>query len=467
MSSNDGVSLAALTAVAASHGRALGVGMPNGSVVSWADNIRPLLIAALSRTRPRDTLLVAAPTGSQARVLYEDLRAYCDASVAYFPAWETLPFERVSPGIETMGERMRLVSQVRSGNAPQIVVAPVRALLQRLTPAALTFSPIVVRRGSTLDLDTITATLVDWGYVREQLAEHRGEFARRGAIFDVFDSTADAPVRIELWGDEVERLSTFSVSDQRSTGEIDEVVLYPARELFIDDDIVARAEYLCTHEPWGREQWERIAQRSEFEGMENWLAWLTQKETTLLDVLPTTAGLIVCDPAYLRSRARELEKEERAVAEALASTWSFNINDDMPKLHVDIETLLSRTPTPLVLSVASPGLGEPSDTLTRIIECRLSHRAGLRQQRIRHARAPRACITGHTRRVRNCGCDSRIGIHHQCGHGCGASAPRWFRSAHGVAHGGNGSRNHGTTRHTTAPHTTTRCHHDVRGSQGR
>lgn len=370
MSSNDGVSLAALAAVAASHGRALGVGMPNGSVVSWADNIRPLLIAALSRTRPRDTLLVAAPTGSQARVLYEDLRAYCDASVAYFPAWETLPFERVSPGIETMGERMRLVSQVRSGNAPQIVVAPVRALLQRLTPAALTFSPIVIQRGSTLDLDTITATLVDWGYVREQLAEHRGEFARRGAIFDVFDSTADAPVRIELWGDEVERLSTFSVSDQRSTGEIDEVVLYPARELFIDDDIVARAEYLCTHEPWGREQWERIAQRSEFEGMENWLAWLTQKETTLLDVLPTTAGLIVCDPAYLRSRARELEKEERAVAEALASTWSFNINDDMPKLHVDIETLLSRTPTPLVLSVASPGLGEPSDTGVDVVASR-------------------------------------------------------------------------------------------------
>ena len=370
MSVNEGVSLAALAAVAASHGRALGVGLPNGSVVSWADNIRPLLIAALSRTRPRDTLVVAAPTGSQARTLFEDLRAYCDASVAYFPAWETLPFERVSPGIETMGERMRLVSQVRSGNAPQIVVAPVRALLQRLSPAALTFAPIVIQRGSTLDLDTIAATLVEWGYVREQLTEHRGEFAQRGAIFDVFDSTADAPIRIELWGDEVERLSTFSVSDQRSTGEIDEVVLYPARELFIDDDIVARAEHLCTHEPWGREQWERIAQRSEFEGMENWLAWLTQKETTLLDVLPATAGLIVCDPAYLRSRARELEKEERAVAEALASTWSFAINDAMPRLHVDIETLLSRTPTPLVLSVASPGLGEPSDTGVDVVASR-------------------------------------------------------------------------------------------------
>ena len=137
----------------------------------------------------------------------------------------------------------------------------------------------------------------------------------------MFDATADAPVRVELWGDEVERLSTFSVTDQRSTGELDEVVLYPARELLIDDNIAARAEQLSTTEPWGREQWERIAQRSGFEGMENWLAWLVDDSTTLLDVLPAHAGLVVCDPAYLRSRARELHKEERAVAEALASTW--------------------------------------------------------------------------------------------------------------------------------------------------
>jgi len=357
----DNVSLAVLAELAASHGRTLGIGVPAGAVVGWAENARPLLLSALARTRPRNILVVAVPTDSQARVLYDDLRAYSDAAVAYFPAWETLPFERVSPGIETMGERMRLVSQLRSATAPQMIIAPIRALLQRLSPAALTFEPIVIRRGATLDLDAIAATLVEWGYAREQLTEHRGEFAQRGAIFDVFDATADAPVRVELWGDEVERLSTFSVTDQRSTGELDEVVLYPARELLIDDNIAARAEQLSTTEPWGREQWERIAQRSGFEGMENWLAWLVDDSTTLLDVLPAHAGLVVCDPAYLRSRARELHKEERAVAEALASTWSFAIDEDMPRLHVDVDTLLERTTTELVLSITSPGLGEPTD----------------------------------------------------------------------------------------------------------
>lgn len=116
----DSVSLAVLAETVASHGRTLGIGVPNGSVVAWAENARPLLLAALARTRPNDTLVVAVPTGSQARILFEDLGAYSDASIAYFPAWETLPFERVSPGIETMGERMRLVSQIRSGAAPQL-----------------------------------------------------------------------------------------------------------------------------------------------------------------------------------------------------------------------------------------------------------------------------------------------------------------------------------------------------------
>ena len=354
-------SLASLAEVAASHGRALGVGLDPGSVVAWADQIRPLMTAALARTRPNDTLLVVTPTDSQARTLCDDLGAYCESPVAFFPSWETLPFERVSPAIETMGERMRLVAQLRAGNAPRVIVAPVRALLQRLSPASLDFTPIVIRRGATLDVEALTRTLVEWGYVREQLAEHRGEFARRGSIIDVFVSTDDAPVRVELWGDDVERVSEFQVNDQRSTAELDEVVIYPARELLIDDDLVARANELATSEPWGREQWERIAQRSGFDGMENWLAWLVDDESTLLDVLPERSGLVICDPAYLRSRARELANEEREVAEALASTWSFEVSDDLPRLHVDVDTLLERSETPIVLSVTSPGLGDPSD----------------------------------------------------------------------------------------------------------
>lgn len=360
MISPENLSLSSLTAIAASHGRDLGVGLEPGSVVAWVDQIRPILIAALARSRPKDVLLVVTPTDAQARVLFDDLRAYADCEVDFFPSWETLPFERVSPATETMGERMRLVARLRHAS-PRLIVAPIRAVLQRLSPASLTFEPLVIRRGSSLDLEAVTNTLVEWGYLREQLAEHRGEFARRGAILDVFGSTDDSPVRIELWGDDVERLSAFSVNDQLSIAELDEVVIYPARELLIDDAVAARAQQLAADEPWGREQWERVTQRTGFDGMENWLAWLVPDVTTLIDVLPEGSGLIVCDPAYLRSRAKELHREERAVAEALASTWSFEVSDALPRLHVDVDDLLEETSVEVLLSVASPGLGDPSD----------------------------------------------------------------------------------------------------------
>ncbi|MFM8958243.1 MAG: hypothetical protein ACKOJH_12675 [Actinomycetota bacterium] len=367
---NSETSLASLAALAASFGREVGVGLEPGAVVAWADQIRPPLVAALARSRPNDIIVVATPTDTQARVLCDDLRAYGEGEIALFPAWETLPFERVSPAIETMGERMRLVARLRNDRTPLIIVAPIRALLQRLSPASLTFEPIVIRRGATLDVDALNATLVAWGYVREQLAEHRGEFAQRGSIVDIFGSTDDSPVRIELWGDDVERVTSFSVNDQRSTAELDEVIIYPARELLIDDAIVARAGSLATHEPWGREQWERITQRNGFDGMENWLAWLVDTERTLLDVLPERSALVVCDPAYLRSRGKELAREEREVAQALASTWSFEVSDTMPRLHVDVDSLLAQSSTPIALSVASPGLGDPSDGALNVVAAR-------------------------------------------------------------------------------------------------
>src|SRR5438874_6904470 len=121
----------------------------------------------------------------------------------------------------------------------------------------------------------LVARLVETGYRREYQVEHRGEVARRGSIVDVFPSTADGPVRIDLWGDEVDRLTRFSVADQRSTGEVAEVALFPCREVLPTEEVRERAAQLIAAEPWGREQWERLAEGAHFDGMESWLPWLT------------------------------------------------------------------------------------------------------------------------------------------------------------------------------------------------
>ena len=249
------------------------------ALVAVPEAARAVSIAALAQLSGRRPLLVATPTGSDAGQLYDDLVQFMPADqVVLFPAWETLPFERVSPSVETMGRRLEVLWRLRDPDrVPAIVVTGVRALLQKLGPDATTIEPIRVRPNDVLDPDEVLTRLVHMGYRREELVEHRGEVARRGAIIDVYPSTAEAPIRIDLWGDEVDRLTEFTVTDQRSVRDLDEVLIFPARELVPSDDVRARADALIAEEPWGREHWERLAE-------ERWLELAAEAEELGLDL---------------------------------------------------------------------------------------------------------------------------------------------------------------------------------------
>ena len=322
--------------------RALGDPNARLAVVEVA---RPISIAALSYLSSSRPLIVTCPTGTMAGQLADDLRQFLPADdVVHFPGWETLPFERVSPSVETMGQRLEILWRLRDpARVPAVIVTGVRALLQKLGPGATSIEPVVVRPGAEIDPDELSRTLVEFGYRREELVEHRGEFARRGAIIDVYPSTADAPIRIDLWGDEVDRLTTFSVNDQRSIGDIAEVHVFPARELMPTDDVRATAAKLVETEPWGREQWERLSEGAHFDGMESWLPWLIQDNRLLTDVLPDGAKLVLVEPRRMRDRAIDLIAEEDDLARTLASTWARDPDRRFPRLHADPDTLLTQS----------------------------------------------------------------------------------------------------------------------------
>ena len=318
-------------------------------------------MATLARSTARRPVVVAVPTGVEAERIAADLREYLgDDAVELFPAWETLPFERVSPATETMGRRLRVIWRLRSGgeHLPRAIVAPVRALVQRLGPHVEDVEPVVVRAGARIDRDELLARLVTIGYRREYQVEARGEVAVRGSIVDVYPSTADHPVRIDLWGDEVDRLSHFSVADQRSSAEITESWIFPVRELLPTDEVRARARELLRTQPWGREQWERLAEGNTFDGMESWLPWLSSDEHLLLDLLPASALVAIIEPRRLRDRAQELLDEEAALAQALASTWGKPVDDaDTPRLSLPFDRLLEHTkaqPVPVLSVPDSP-----------------------------------------------------------------------------------------------------------------
>ncbi len=337
-------------------------------VVAVPEPARAFAIAGLAEAAGRHPTVVAVPTNSEAERLAHDLAAYLGADqVDVCPAWETLPFERVSPSVETMGRRLRtmwrLTSPVRAGarpsgapsppRQPKVLVAPVRSLLQRLGPHVEDASPVVVSKGDQIDPDDLIARLVAMGYRREYQVEHRGELSVRGSIVDVFGSTADVPVRIDLWGDEVDRLSEFSVGDQRSTDDVKTVELFGCRELTPTEEVRARARSLVGEAPWGRAQWERLAEGLVFDGMESWLPWLTAEEHLLVDLLPPDSLVLLVEPRRMRDRAAEILDEEAALAETLAQTWGAG-GQEFPRLHLQFDRLLAHTDAAAWTVTAAP-----------------------------------------------------------------------------------------------------------------
>ena len=330
-----------------------------GATLAVTTPAQAFVLAGLLRLGTRRPVLVVTPTGAAAAQLAHDLDVFAEpgtggvSPVAVFPAWETLPFERVSPEVHTMGRRLRLLWELGGpdagdGTGPGIVVAPVKAVLQRLGPWRTAARPVVVGRGDRVVVDELVADLVARGYRRESIVEHRGELAVRGGIVDVFPSTADEPVRIDLWGDEVDRLTRFDVADQRSTDDLDRVELYGCRELVADEAMRERASGLVGSAPWGRHQWDRIADGQQFDGMESWLPWLVEGEELLCDLLGDDALVVLVEPRRVRDRAAELLDEESALADALADTWGLVDGVDAPRLHVPFDRLLAETTAAVV-----------------------------------------------------------------------------------------------------------------------
>ena len=318
-------------------------------------------VAGLSAASGRRPLLVAVPTRATAESLAADLAAFLGHDqVEELPAWETLPFERVSPSIHTMGRRCRVLHRMTNpARAPSVVVASARALAQ-FVPAEKAAAPVTVNVGESVDQSALVQRLSEFGYHREHQVEHRGEMAVRGSIVDVYPSTASAPVRIDFWGDDIDRVAEFSVGDQRSTNPLDHLEVYPARELRPDGPMRRRAAGLVASQPWGREQWDRLAGGEFFEGMESWWPWLVEEPAVVPGLLSAGTAMAVVEPRRLADRVSEILAEEEDLATGLAKTWNTDAAG-MPRLHAGFDQLVAAAASPVWELPASPhSVGAPA-----------------------------------------------------------------------------------------------------------
>lgn len=306
---------------------------------------------ALARGGP---LLVVTATGREADDLTAELRGVYGAAAALFPSWETLPHERLSPGVDTVGARMMVLRRLansgdaRLGPPLKVVVTTVRSLLQPMSPDIGDIAPVALSVGAELDFDGVISRLVELAYTRVDMVAKRGEFAVRGGILDVFPPTAEHPVRVEFWGDEITEMRMFSVADQRSIPEIDisetGVVALPCRELLLTAEVRENAAKLLAQHPRGDENQvtgsvsdmlAKLAEGIAVDGMEALTPVLRSGEPTLLtDHLPSGTPLLVCDPEKVRARAADLIKTGR---EFLEASWSVAaVGGQAP---IDIEEL--------------------------------------------------------------------------------------------------------------------------------
>ena len=316
------------------------------ATVALAEPARAFVLAGFAQLCAGDVLGVT-PTATEAERGVHDLSAFSDRRLLFLPAWETLPFERVSPSVETMGRRLealwRLVGDDNPDRERLLVVAPIKALLQRLGSHPEAAAPITLRPGDRVELDELVERFVHAGYRREYQVEHRGEVAVRGGIVDVFPSTGEIAVRIDCFGDEVDRLTEFDVADQRSVHDLSLVEIFGARELELSEELRARAASASTEVAFAHDRFQAIARGETFDGMESFLPWLANGDTLLTDLLAPESRVVLLDPRRMRDRALELGDEEAALATSLASTWDVGDEVTFPRLHVGFERLLTKT----------------------------------------------------------------------------------------------------------------------------
>ncbi len=271
-------------------------------------------------------LLAITATGRESESLRTALGSVIPhAQIIEFPAWETLPHERLSPSAETVGRRIdalrRLNAWADDRNGPIIVVASVRAALQPLADNLIDLEPIRLAVGSRgNNLADLSRQLVDLAYARVDMVSRRGEFAMRGGILDVFSPIDEHPVRAEFFGDEVEQLRFFSVADQRSLPEELTAVEFPAsRELLLSEDVRQRAREMQHEFPSIAQMLAKIAEGIPVEGMESLAPALVNRLVPLTHYLPADAAIAVVSPERVATRAVSLLETNR---EFLGAAWN-------------------------------------------------------------------------------------------------------------------------------------------------
>ncbi len=320
---------------------------------------RPYLIAALADDLQRPLVLIMARP-EQVNTVIDQLRQWLPRpeTVLRFAEPEALPYERIPWATETVQERLQTLAALtrwQAGEPPPLIVTSARALMQPTIPyREFVIGTRTLRRGQTIDLTRMLATWLELGYETVSVVESPGTFSRRGGMIDIYSPGDRLPVRIELFGDEIDSLRTFDPATQRSLTQIEQCTITPASEALpkFGHLAAARLAQLDTSTMHGPARAEfqsditALQANEPFKGIEFYIPYLYTNPGTLPDFVPAK-GLIVIDDRFdLQQAIAEMETQAVELRESLHNSGELPGNMPVPYLTWDElnEILLDRHP---------------------------------------------------------------------------------------------------------------------------
>ena len=280
-------------------------GAPQGADALLLARILPGL-AAYTGGQAADLIHVAVDDAAMARMAEALAFFLPSAEIIALPAWDCLPYDRVSPNSQIVSRRIDgliRLAEPRNGTAPRVVITTVNALLQRVPlPGLLQGARFAAKTGDSIDLAKLTAFLEANGYGRTDTVMEPGEYAFRGGIIDVYPAGNAEPLRLDLFGDQLERIRSFDPMSQRSTGSSDSFDLKPVSEVLLNPDSIQRfrSGYRETFGTAGDDDplYEAVSAGRRHVGMEHWLPLFQPELATIFDYAPGV-------PVTLDARAAE------------------------------------------------------------------------------------------------------------------------------------------------------------------
>ncbi len=251
-------------------------------------------VAAEAALRSKGLVVFVTSDDLQGQLALEAVRFFApDLEVLSFPAWDCLPYDRMSPKADLESLRLATLAALARRDAksgPALVVTTAAAILQRVPPRdSIEGASFFARTGSAVDHDALVAFLAANGYGRTGTVREPGEFALRGGIIDLWPPGEGDPLRLDLFGNTLDAIRLFDAETQLSSKPIEKIEILPASETPLDPASISRfrAGYVAAFGPATNDPlYESVSAGRKHQGMEHWLPLFHDRLETLFDYAP-------------------------------------------------------------------------------------------------------------------------------------------------------------------------------------